>query len=76
MDIKELDTVVLECDLAESGLAHGDIGAVVQIYSRDAVEVEFVTASGLTHALVMLKSTQIRALGPTDMPAVRQVSVA
>ena len=76
MDIKDLDTVVLECDIAESGLAKGDIGAVVQLYSRDAVEVEFVTASGRTQALVTLKPTQIRALGPRDMPAVRQVSVA
>ena len=45
----ELDTVVLLRDLPESGLRLGDLGAVVQVYGREAVEVEFVTASGRTH---------------------------
>lgn len=76
MDIKELDTVVLECDLAEHGLARGDVGAVVQLYPSDAMAVEFVTASGQTQALVTLKLAQVRPLGPRDMPAMRQVSIA
>jgi len=76
MGMKELDTVVLEYDMPEHGLARGDIGAVVQLYSRDAIEVEFVTASGHTQAVVTLEPTQIRALSPRDMPAVRQISVA
>jgi hypothetical protein len=33
------------------GLKSGDVGAVVQ-YSTDAIEVEFVTASGHTQALM------------------------
>ena len=76
MDMKELDTVVLACDMTENGLAKGDIGTVVQRYSRNAMDVEFVTASGRTQAIVTLGPTQIRALGPRDMPAVREVSVA
>jgi len=32
--------------------ATDDVGAVVQVYSEYAVEVEFVTASGRTQALV------------------------
>jgi hypothetical protein len=76
MIMNELDTVVLECDMVDKGLERGDIGTIVQRYSADAVEVEFVTASGHTQALVTLKPTQIRAVGPRDMPAVRQVSVA
>ncbi len=30
--------------LPSHGLKSGDVGAVVQVYSEDAVEVEFVTA--------------------------------
>ena len=44
---RELDTVVLTHDLPDVGLCAGDIGAVVQLYPTDAVEVEFVTAGGL-----------------------------
>ena len=44
MSIKVLDTVVLEANLPAHGLKCGDIGAVVEVYSPEAVEVEFVTA--------------------------------
>jgi hypothetical protein len=76
MSIKELDTVVLETDLPDHDLKRGDIGAVVQIYSRAAIEVEFVTASGHTQALVTLTPTQVRPVGPKDIPAVRQLDAA
>ena len=55
MSIKVLDTVVLEADLPAHGLKCGDIGAVVEVYSPEAVEVEFVTAAGHTQALVTLR---------------------
>jgi len=42
----ELDTVVLLRDLPEAGLRSGDLGAVVLAYGDEALEVEFVTASG------------------------------
>ena len=45
--IRELDTVVLLRDLPEAGLRSGDLGAVVQLYGEEALEVEFVTAAGL-----------------------------
>ena len=48
MRYKLLDTVVLERDLPEHGLRNGDLGAVVQVYESDGLEVEFVTASGKT----------------------------
>ena len=54
MSIRELDTVVLDRDLPEHGLRRGDIGAVVHVYDREAVEVEFVRLSGQTQALVRL----------------------
>ena len=39
MSFKTLDTVVLTTDLPCLGLRRGDVGAVVQVYSTDAVEV-------------------------------------
>ena len=75
MKFEGLDSVVLESDLPEHGLMRGDLGAVVQIYSAEAVEVKFVTASGQTQAVVTLKPLQVRPVGPTDIPAVRQRDV-
>jgi len=54
MSFKTLDTVVVTTDLPSHGLKRGDVGAVVQVYSAEAVEVEFVTASGHTQAVVTL----------------------
>ena len=50
----ELDTVVLVRDLPEAGLRSGDLGAIVMVYGDEALEVEFVTASGRTQALLTL----------------------
>ena len=40
MDMKVLDAVVLEKDLPGHCLRKGDIGAVVEVYEPDGVEVE------------------------------------
>jgi hypothetical protein len=74
MNFKELDTVVLDCDVPEHGLRRGDLGAVVQVYQPDAIEVEFVTASGRTQALVTLNSRDVRAVGDEDLISVRSLS--
>lgn len=76
MAVKVLDTVVLEKDLPELHLKRGDVGAVVEVYSPDGVEVEFVTGSGHTQALVTLKASEIRPVGPADILAVRRVDAA
>lgn len=76
MNIKTLDTIVLEEDLPAYGLKRGDIGAVVESYSQDTFEVEFVTASGRTQALLPLPLNQIRPIGPQDIPAVRKLDAA
>ena len=68
---RELDTVVLLRDLPESGLRVGDLGAVVQVYSDEGVEVEFVTASGRTQALLTLPVSDIRSVRDDDLLAVR-----
>lgn len=71
MGYKELDTVVLNRDLPEQGLRSGDLGAVVQVYDTDAVEVEFVTASGRTQALVTLTTRDVRSVSDEDLLSVR-----
>jgi len=68
---KELETVVLNRDLPEQGLRRGDLGAVVQVYGADAVEVEFVTASGRTQALVTLDIGDVRSVSDEDLLSVR-----
>ena len=67
----ELDTVVLLRDLPEAGLRSGDLGAVVQVYGVEALEVEFVTASGRTQALLTLPVTDVRPVRDNDLLAVR-----
>jgi hypothetical protein len=71
MKFKQLDTVVLDRDVPESGLRKGDLGAVVQIYEPDGLEVEFVTASGRTQALATLRLNDVRAVMDEDLIAVR-----
>ncbi len=48
MKFAQFDTVVLRCDMPEHGLGADDLGAVVEIYGKDGLEVEFVLASGQT----------------------------
>ena len=71
MTFRELDIVVLEKDFPAHGLKQGDLGTVVEIYEPDAVEVEFVAASGKTKALVTLNVADIRAVGDDDLVSVR-----
>ena len=71
MTFRELDAVVLERDLPAHGLRRGDLGAVVEVYEPDGVEVEFVTAAGKTQALVTLNVSDIRPVGDGDLVSVR-----
>lgn len=68
---RELDTVVLVRDLPDAGLRAGDLGAVVQVYAPDAVEVEFATASGRAQALLTLDARDVRPVSDDDLLAVR-----
>ena len=74
MKFKELDTVVLDRDVPESGLRKGDLGAVVQTYEPDGLEVEFVTASGRTQAVVTLRVGDVRAVMDEDLISVRPLT--
>jgi len=71
---RELDTVVLLRDVPEAGVRAGDLGAIVQVYSPEALEVEFVTASGQTQALLTLAARDVRAVRDDDLLAVRSTA--
>jgi len=71
MKFVQLDTVVLSRDMPEHGLRAGDLGAVVEVYGEDGLEVEFAQASGRTKALVTLKTNDVRAVSENDILAVR-----
>lgn len=68
-----LETVVLEHDVPACGLKAGDLGAIVQLHAPDGLEVEFVTASGDTQALVTLRAADVRHVESTDLVAVRRL---
>jgi hypothetical protein len=72
MDYSALDTVVLNRDFPEHGLKRGDLGTIVVIYEPDGLEVEFVTASGRTGALLTLNVSDVRKVADADLVAVRQ----
>jgi Domain of unknown function (DUF4926) len=74
MNYKLLDTVVLDRDLPQHGLRAGDLGAVVDVYEPEGLEVEFVTASGKTQALVTLNVNDVRPVQENDLVAVRSVA--
>jgi len=76
MRYRLLDTVVLNRDLPERNLCCGDLGAVVEIYEPDGLEVEFVRASGQTQALVTLSVGDVRPIRDSDQIAVRSVEQA
>ncbi|HET9488576.1 MAG TPA: DUF4926 domain-containing protein [Methylomirabilota bacterium] len=71
MTYRVLDTIVLDRDVPEYGLRKGDLGAVVEVYEPDGLEVEFVTASGRTAALLTLGVRDVRAVADDDLVAVR-----
>lgn len=60
--IKLYDVVTLTEDSPQRGLVRGQVGTIVEQYSPEAFEVEFVDNSGHTYALVTLKSRQILVL--------------
>jgi len=76
MKYELLDTVVLARDLPDHDLKAGDLGTIVELYGTDAFEVEFVTASGRTGALVTLKAEDVRPVADTDLVAVRSLKLS
>ena len=73
---KLLETVALTHDIRESGLRRGDLGAIVELFGPDNLEIEFVAASGRTQAVLTLSSTDVRHVGDQDLLAVRSLASA
>jgi hypothetical protein len=73
--IRELDSVVLACDLPEHGLKRGDVGAVVLVHAGAGYEVEFMTLDGETLAVVSLRDEQLRPIGRREIAHARLVQV-
>jgi Domain of unknown function (DUF4926) len=71
MRYRVLDTIVLDRDVPDRGLRRGDLGAVVEVYEPDGLEVEFVTASGRTVALATLNARDVRPVADDDLVSVR-----
>ncbi|MBL8164965.1 MAG: DUF4926 domain-containing protein [Anaerolineae bacterium] len=60
---KLFDVVALTTDLPDDGLYRGQVGTIVEIYSPDVFEVEFVEHNtDYTYALNTVKSSQAMLL--------------
>ncbi len=71
--ITELDSVVLQCDLAEHGLSRGDVGTIVLVHAGRGYEVEFATLEGETLAVVSLPKDDVRPIAPREIAHARIV---
>lgn len=76
MKYELLQSVVLARDIPEQGLRRGDLGTVVERYEPDGVEVEFVTGSGKTQAVLTLSVDDVRPIEERDVIAVRPLDEA
>ena len=71
--IRELDNVILKVDLPEHGLKKGDVGTVVLLHHGAGYEVEFITLTGETIAVVSLSANQVRSVGRREIAQARSV---
>jgi hypothetical protein len=72
--IKEHDCVVLTQDVATENLLAGDVGTVVHIHKDGlAYEVEFMTLTGQTVAVVTLEAPQVRPIASRDLSHARSL---
>ena len=74
---REHSRVVLLTALPDEGLAVGDVGTIVHGY-RDgcAYEVEFVTLTGETVAVVTLGQEQVRPVRQHELASARELLAA
>ena len=74
--INELDMAVLTRDIPEHGLQRGDVGTVVHCYKDGALEVEFVTAAGMTIAVLTLGPADVQPMEGRQILHVRELTPA
>jgi hypothetical protein len=73
--IYELDRVVLADRIDEADLEIGDIGTVVFVYKQHkCYEVEFITLTGETVAVVSMLPSQIRTIRDREIAHVRAIA--
>lgn len=70
MTIKEHGCVVLTTDAPDEGLVAGDVGIHA---GGEACEVEFMTLTGDTIAIVTLPKSQVRTLNRHDVAHTREL---
>ena len=75
--IKEHERIVLTVPMSETGLEAGDVGTVVHVYAdKRAYEVEFLTLTGRTAAVVTLEASQVRPVGRREITHARELQIA
>ena len=73
--IRELDCVALTKDLPTFGLHSGDVGTIVHDYGAAMMyEVEFLTLTGKTLAVVSLAASDVRPVDSGEIAHARSVS--
>ena len=60
--VKLLDVVALLVDKPAEGLVSGHVGTVVEVFSPDDFEVEFLDPGGRTFALTEIKRDELLVL--------------
>ena len=60
--VKLLDVVALLVDKPADGLVSGHVGTVVEVFSPDDFEVEFLDPGGRTFALTEIKRDELLVL--------------
>jgi hypothetical protein len=73
-----LDTIITTTDFPQDQVLAGDLGTIVEIYTRPhlACEVEFVNPDGTTRALLTLTPDQVRQLSANDVITTRALAMA
>jgi hypothetical protein len=75
--INEHDCVVLTANVPDEGLVAGDVGTVVHIHKGgEGYEVELMTLTGETVAIVTLLASQVRPLTRRDLAHTRELAPA
>ncbi len=75
--MNEFDLVVLATDLPEHALKAGDVGTVTMVHrAGEGFEVEFMTLSGETVAVVTVAANAVRPIEQGEIAHARSVRAA
>ena len=74
--VKEHERVVLTIAVPDVGLTAGDVGTVVHVCAdKRAYEVEFLTLTGRTAAVVTLEAAHVRPVGRREITHARELAI-